>query len=201
MGTTDGAGLTLETVVTLLAASQDTTLLLKVGHGDGRKSRGAVVLSGVVVNLVDGDSGVDNVRLDGLLVDDGLDGLVDVVVDVLTADGGSDGLGVDSLDLSALVSELSSLSGETLLNLRVVTVLERTVLDSGKVVVVLLRKNLAVLDGLDGGVVVVLVNLLVDGSLDLLVLLELMALVGDSGSDLLVDSGVVVSRLGPEERM
>ena len=44
---------------------------------------------------------------------------------------------------------------------------------------------------------VVLVNLLVDGSLDLLVLLELMALVGDSGSDLLVDSGVVVSRLGP----
>lgn len=201
VGATDSAGLTLEAVVTLLAASQDTTLLLEVGHGDGRKSRGAVVLGSVVVDLVDRDGGVDNVRLDGLLVDNGLDGLVDVVVDVLTADSGGNRLGVNSLDLSALVSKLSSLGGEALLDLGVVTVLERAVLDGGKVVVVLLRKNLTVLDGLDGGVVVVLVNLLVDGSLDLLVLLELMALVGDSGSDLLVDSGVVVSRLGPEDRM
>lgn len=200
MGATDGAGLTLETVVTLLTASQDTTLLLKVGHGDGGKSRGAVVLGSVVVNLVDGDSGVNNVGLDGLLVDNGLDGLVDVVVDVLTADSGGNRLGVDSLKLSALVSELSSLGSEALLDLGVVAVLERAVLDGGKVVVVLLRKNLTVLDGLDRGVVVVLVNLLVDGGLDLLVLLELMALVSDSGSDLLVNSGVVVSRLGPEEK-
>ena len=199
MGTTNSAGLTLEAVVTLLAASQDTTLLLKVGHGDGRKSRGAVVLGSVVVDLVDGDGGVDNVGLDGLLVDNGLDGLVDVVVDVLTADGGGNRLGVDSLDLGALVSELSGLSGEALLDLGVVAVLERAVLDGGKVVVVLLGENLTVLDGLDRGVVVVLVNLLINGSLDLLVLLELMALVGDSGSDLLVDSGVVVSRLGPTE--
>jgi hypothetical protein len=199
VGTTDSAGLTLEAVVTLLAASQDTTLLLEVGHGDGRKSRGAVVLGSVVVNLVDGDGGVDNVGLDGLLVDDGLDGLVDVVVDVLTADGGGNRLGVDSLDLDALVSKLGSLGSKALLDLGVVAVLERAVLDGGKVVVVLLGENLTVLDGLDRGVVVVLVNLLVDGSLDLLVLLELMALVGDSGSDLLVNSGVVVSRLGPEE--
>ena len=103
-----------------------------------------------------------------------------------------------SIDLGALVTELGSLSGETLLDLGVVAVLERAVLNGGKVVVVLLGENLTVLDGLDGSVVVVLVNLLVDGSLDLLVLLELMALVGDSGSDLLVDSGVVVSRLGHE---
>jgi hypothetical protein len=201
VGATNSAGLTLEAVVTLLAASQDTTLLLEVGHRDGRKSRGAVVLGSVVVNLVDGDGGVDNVGLDGLLVDNGLDGLVDVVVDVLTTDGGGNRLGVDSLDLSALVSKLGSLGSKALLDLGVVAVLERAVLDGGKVVVVLLRENLAVLDGLDRGVVVVLVNLLVDGSLDLLVLLELMALVGDSGSDLLVDSGVVVSRLGPEERV
>jgi hypothetical protein len=197
---TNGAGLTLEAIVALLTASQDTALLLEVGHRDGGKSRGGVVLGSVVVNLVDGDGGVDNVRLNGLLVDNGLDGLVDVVVDVLTADGGGNGLGVDSLDLSALVSELGSLGSKALLDLGVVAVLERAVLDGGKVVVVLLGKNLTVLDGLDRGVVVVLVNLLVDGSLDLLVLLELMALVGDSRSDLLVDGGVVVTRLGPEER-
>lgn len=199
VGATNSAGLTLEAVVTLLAASQDTTLLLKVGHGDGGKSRGSVVLGGVVVNLVDGDSRVDNMRLNGLLVDNRLDGLVDVVVDVLTADGGCNRLRVHGLDLGALVSELGSLSSETLLNLGVIAVLERTVLDGGKVVVVLLGENLAVLDGLDGGVVVVLVNLLVDGGLDLLVLLELMALVGDSRGDLLVDGGVVVAGAGPED--
>jgi hypothetical protein len=33
----------------------------------------------VVVNLVNGDSGVDNVGLDNLAVDNGLDGLVDVL--------------------------------------------------------------------------------------------------------------------------
>lgn len=199
VGATDSAGLTLEAIVTLLAAGQDTTLLLKVGHGDGGKSRGSVVLGGVVVNLVDGDGGVDNVRLDGLLVDNGLDGLVDVVMDVLTADGGCNRLRVHSLELGALVSKLGSLSSETLLDLGVVAVLKRAVLDGGKVVMVLLRENLTVLDGLDGGVVVVLVNLLVDGGLDLLVLLELMALVGDSRGDLLVDSGVVVAGAGPED--
>ena len=199
VGATNSAGLTLEAIVTLLAAGQDTTLLLKVGHGDGGKSRGSVVLGGVVVNLVNGDGGVDNVRLDGLLVDNGLDGLVDVVVDVLTADGGCNRLRVHGLDLGALVSKLGSLGSETLLDLGVVAVLERAVLDGGKVVVVLLGENLTVLDGLDGGVVVVLVNLLVDGGLDLLVLLELMALVGDSRGDLLVDGGVVVAGAGPED--
>lgn len=199
VGATNSAGLTLEAIVTLLAAGQDTTLLLKVGHGDGGKSRGSVVLGGVVVNLVNGDGGVDNVRLDGLLVDNGLDGLVDVVVDVLTADGGCNRLRVHGLDLGALVSKLGSLGSETLLDLGIVAVLERAVLDGGKVVVVLLGENLTVLDGLDGGVVVVLVNLLVDGGLDLLVLLELMALVGDSRGDLLVDGGVVVAGAGPED--
>ena len=199
VGATDSAGLTLEAIVALLAAGQDTTLLLKVGHGDGGKSRGSVVLGGVVVNLVDGNGGVDNVRLDGLLVDDGLDGLVDVVVDVLTADGGCNRLRVHGLDLGALVSKLGSLGSETLLDLGVVAVLERAVLDGGKVVVVLLGEDLAVLDGLDGGMVVVLVNLLVDGGLDLLVLLELMALVGDSRGNLLVDGCVVVAGAGPED--
>lgn len=38
-----------------------------------------MVSGSVVVNLVDGDSGVDNVRLDNLLVEDGLNSLVDVL--------------------------------------------------------------------------------------------------------------------------
>lgn len=61
----NGLGLALETVVTLLATGQDTTLLLEVGHADGRESRGRVNLGGVVVNLVDGNGGVDNGGLDG----------------------------------------------------------------------------------------------------------------------------------------
>jgi hypothetical protein len=36
-----------------------------------------VVLRLLVVDLVDGDGGVHDARLDGLLLDDGLDGLVD----------------------------------------------------------------------------------------------------------------------------
>lgn len=68
-GATDRAGLTLESVEALLTASQDTTLLLEVGHADDGKSRGGVVLGRVVVNLVDGDSGVDDSRLDGFCGD------------------------------------------------------------------------------------------------------------------------------------
>jgi hypothetical protein len=36
----------------------------------------------VMVNLMDGDGGVDNVGLDGLLLNNGLDSLVDVLNDV-----------------------------------------------------------------------------------------------------------------------
>jgi len=64
--TTNRARLALETVEALLAASEDTTLLLEVGHADSRKGRSGVVLSSVVVDLVDGDGGVDNGGLDGL---------------------------------------------------------------------------------------------------------------------------------------
>ena len=39
-----------------------------------------MVLGGVVVRLVDGDGGVDDVGLDGFFLDDGLDGFVDVLV-------------------------------------------------------------------------------------------------------------------------
>jgi hypothetical protein len=79
---TNVLGNTLELIVALLAAAKDTTLGLELVHGHGRQSSGLVVGSSVVVNLVDGDSGVDNIGLNDLLVDNRLDGLVNVLVDV-----------------------------------------------------------------------------------------------------------------------
>jgi hypothetical protein len=77
--TADVLGDALELVITLLAAAEDTTLGLELVHGHGWQSGALVVCSSVVVNLVDGDGGVDDVGLDDLLVDNGLDGLVDVL--------------------------------------------------------------------------------------------------------------------------
>jgi len=196
--TANRAGLALETVVAFLTAGKDTTLSLELLKGDSGECRGGVVLGGVVVDLVDGDGGVDDVRLDGLLVHNGLDGLVDVVVDVLASNGRGDGLGVTLGTLDTLIAELGSLSLEALGDLAVVAVLKLAVLDSSDVVVVLLGENLTVLDGLDRGVVMVLVNLLVNGGGDVLVTLPVDGLVGDCRGDLLVDSSVVVTRLGHE---
>jgi len=75
--------------------------------------------------------------------------------------------------------------------------LELAVLDRDDVVVVGLREDLAVDNGLDGGVVVVLVHLFVDGSLHVLVLRAVDGLVRDGRGDLLVDGGVIVAGLGP----
>lgn len=58
--------LTLEAVVALLTTGENTTLLLEVGHADRWESGGSVVLRGVVVNLMDGNGGVDDGRQDDL---------------------------------------------------------------------------------------------------------------------------------------
>ena len=65
-GGVGGLGLADEAVGTLLAAGKGTAGLLELLHGDSGKGRGGVVLSGVVVDLVDGDGGVGDVRLNGL---------------------------------------------------------------------------------------------------------------------------------------
>jgi hypothetical protein len=57
-----------EAVLALLTAGKGTALLLELGHGDGGKSGGSVVLGGVVVDLMDGDGGVGDVGLDGLCI-------------------------------------------------------------------------------------------------------------------------------------
>ena len=58
-----------EAVLALLTAGEGAALLLEVGHGDSGERGRAVVLSGVVVDLVDGDGGVGDVRLNGLCSD------------------------------------------------------------------------------------------------------------------------------------
>lgn len=169
-GSADRLWLASESIGTLLTAGQSTALVLELGHGDGREGRSSVVLSLVLVNLVDRNGGVDDRWLDGLLLDDGLDGLVDVVVDVLASNGWGGSRCVLSLANGALILELGSLGCETLLYMVVVSVLDVALLSSSHVVAVLLWEDLAVLDGLHGGVIVVLVDLAIHGSLDLLLL-------------------------------
>lgn len=120
-----------------------------------------------------------------------------VVVHVLTGDDGSGGAGVLALDARGLVAVPGLLGGELALDLILVVVLVRAVLDRHHVVVVLLRELSLVADRLDRGVVVVLVNLLVNGGLDVLVLGTVDGLVGHGRGNLLVNGGVVVARLRP----
>jgi len=130
-------------------------------------------------------------------LDNGLDGLVNVVVDVLASNHRCNSVCVSGFGDDTLILELSSLASETSLDLSSVTVLESAVLDSDEVVSVLLGKNLTIGDGLDGSVVVILVNLLVNGGGDLLVLGRSDGLVENSRCDALMNSGVVVTSLGP----
>jgi hypothetical protein len=194
----DVLGNTLESVVALLTAGKRSTLSSELRHGHGRQGCGAVVGSLVVVNLVDRNGGVNNVGLNGLLLNDGLDGLMDVVVDVLTTDGSSSALAVRCSVYTTLILEACLLLDKAPLCRVVVTVVELAVLNGTELSSVLLRKNLAVLDRLNSAVVVVLVNLLVDSGLNLLVCVGLNNLVLNSRSNSLVDCGVVVSRLGHE---
>lgn len=54
-----------EAVGTLLATGKGAAGLLELLHGDSRKGGSCVVLGSVVVNLVNGNSGVGDVRLNG----------------------------------------------------------------------------------------------------------------------------------------
>lgn len=193
-----GSGLTLETIPTLVAAGQTTAGALEFVHADGGESRGGVVLGLVVVDFVDGDGGVDDVRFNRLLLHNRLDGLVDVVVDVFTGDDGLHGSSVLAFHADGLVAEFGGLGGEVVLVLLVVIVLDLAVLDGDDLVVVGLGELLGVVDGLDRGVIVVLVDFLVDGGGDVLVLGLVDGFVGHGGSDGLVDGGVVVTGLVQE---
>jgi len=179
-------------------AFQDTALLLELVDADGREVGGAMVLGRVVVDFVHGDGGVDDFGLDHFLLNDGLDSLMDVVVNMLALDDGSAALGVLGLMDNTLIAELSLLGLKSPLSLLMVAVVELAVHYAANVVLVLLRKDLTVMDWLHLAVVVVLVHFLVHGGGDLLVPGGLDSLVLHCRSNLLVDSGVVMARFGHE---
>jgi hypothetical protein len=119
-------------------------LLLEVGHADSGKSRGPVVLSGVVVNFMDGDGGVDNFRLNDLPLNDRLNGLMNVVVDVLSSDSWGSGASLDGLALDTSVTELGSLHLDLLGDITVVAMVEFSDLDRSHVMNMLLRGDLTI---------------------------------------------------------
>lgn len=71
-GCMTGSWATIELIVALLATSERTARVLKFRHAHSGQSRGGVVLSGVVVDLMDRNSRVHNMWLDRLAVDHGL---------------------------------------------------------------------------------------------------------------------------------
>lgn len=157
-----------------------------------------MVLSGIVVDLVHRHSGVDNVGLDGLLLDDGLDVLMHVVVDVLASYRGASALGVLGCSRGSGVLKLGLLALEELLGPRRVVMVVAAVLDTDDVVVVLLWEDLAVLDGLHGRVVMVLMDLTVDGSRYIFLSCGVDGLMLDGRCDVLVYRGVMLPRLVKE---
>lgn len=101
--------------------------------------------------------------------------------------------------LCPYVLKLCTLLFETCFDGLFVTVMVLPVLDGNNVVSVLLRKDFAVFDGLDGGMVVVLVHLTVDGGLSFLMANLCNLFVHNGRRHLLVDSGVMVTSLVPNE--
>jgi len=178
-------------VVTVLVLVLSANLGLELGQGNGGQD-GVLVDDGSVVDLlVDGDGGVNVGVLDGLTVDDGLDGLVDVVVDVLGGNGrGGSQSPVHITDLlgipvkGPLLLELLPVLGE-----HIMLALPRNLGDD--IVLVLSRSLNLIDDGLNSVLVVVDVPLPVDG-LDLLDgLVTRDVLLDDGGGGLGADLGGV----------
>jgi len=89
------------------------------------------MLSSIVVDFVNGDSRVHDVRLDCLLMDNRLDVLVDVMVDMFASNSWCCSLCMCCLSTGALVPELCSFLLEPLCYFILITMVVFTVLDSG----------------------------------------------------------------------
>jgi len=192
VGTYTGRAFIVGMLVRLVSVLVNTSdLVLKVLQRDSGQDGVLVNNRSIVDLLVDGDGGVNVGVLDGLPVDDRLDGLVDVVVDVLAGNGGGgnhvtvniiDNLGVGVqvpllLQLLPVLGEhvMLGLPGQLLSNL----------------VLVLGGQDLVVNNGLDTVLVVVDVPLPVNG-LDLLdSLVSGDVLLDDGGGGLGADLGGV----------
>jgi len=84
---THGFRLAFEAISALLTTIEMTSLRAELRHADGRELSSGMVLRLVLVDFMDGDGVVHDVRLDDLLLDHRLDVLVDVVVDVFARNG------------------------------------------------------------------------------------------------------------------
>lgn len=105
---------------------------------------------------------VDDRWLNSLLLNDRLNALVNVVMNVFTSNSSTMGGSVFSLSYISGVLELSLLGSETFLNVSIISMLDVAVFNSSKLVRVLLRENLTIMDRLNRGVEVILVDLSVD---------------------------------------
>lgn len=121
---------------------------------------------------------------------------MNVVVNMLASNDRGYGVALFLMD-RARALELSSLLFKAGLDGFWVTMLVVTFLNTDHVVGVLLRQDLTVTDWLHGCVIVVLMDLTVNGSGGLLMMLLSDVLIYNSGGNFLVDSGVMVTSLGP----
>jgi hypothetical protein len=121
---------------------------------------------GTMVDLMDGNGGVNNFGSNSLLVDDWLNILMDVVVDTFSLDSRCNRLRLLGVKDRGSILELRGLFLKPTLNLIVVAMIEFLLLNRGHLMVVFLGTNFTVMDWLNSCVVVILVDFLVDGLLD-----------------------------------
>jgi len=172
-------------------ASEDAANLLEFVQTLGGKSGHAVVLRWGSVNLMDLLSGVNDLGLNGLLVDDRDDILMNVVMDMLSGLGWSLGTGLSDSGSDRCVPELTSFFCQSGFSGCTITMLELLLLHGQGLVGVLLWEDLLVCNWLDSGVVVVLMGLAVNSCRDLLVSSRLDLLLSYSWLYLLVNLGGV----------
>jgi len=172
-------------------ASEYTTNLLELAQALGGKSRHAVVLRWGSVNLMNRLSGVNDLGLNGLLVDDRDDILVDVVVDMLSGLDWGLGTGLSDWGSDRGVPELTSFFCQSSFSGLTIAMLELLLLHGQSLVGVLLWEDLLICNWLDSGVVVVLMSLAVNSCRDLLMSSRLYLLLSDGWLYLLVNLGGV----------
>lgn len=146
--TSEGLWLALEEVTPLLATAKRSSLLLEVVHANSWKGGSTVVMCLVVVDLVDWNRRVDDMRLNGLLVDDRLDRLVHMVVDMLSLDTLILAIGLLAIYTGLTVLIFGAFVFEATLEPVGIAVFERTMLNLSSLVMVLLRQHLRVVHGL-----------------------------------------------------
>ena len=89
-------------------ASQIASATNKILELFGGKDAGSMVLGAKMMSFVNGHSGVNDLRFDGLLLNYRLYSLVNVMVNMFTLNGAAGGLAVLSFMRNRIVSELGS---------------------------------------------------------------------------------------------